>query len=967
MAAFAAGSATEILASEPACLPCAGVRTDDPASLLSDLLQSPSLSTEARLYVAWPVPLDGSAAREIAEAVQESGAVPWLDLHFITPSPLFENIDQLERELATAADMASRAGSTGHFQISWLPSEPVATDLWAKDYAFLLKRAAVAVTGAQARAQVITAALPADPGQLSRLYSEEIAAYVDGIALADQDPADLEAAVEALRDLDPGKPVVLDSLPFPERPESTLAQAAEVAVEGFALTLFDIETEQTPDLRALKILAEEFAGDLSYDPYSTPVGAEGTKAWSFVRGEDLGLRVIVEGSPTEEAVEVEFSDSQLRSPERVDLASGEVLDMFGSRTDQGLTLRWQAEAPVTLLRLARLTAEEIEGIEGLEEELTVTTERQLPVEEILRRLQAVEDAQRRRVATYSALNTTHLRFQVGTQGIEVTFKGDIFFKQGEPYDWAWQELYLNGLRWRGKRLPELPLIEPRRAANLPLEILFNKDYSYRLRGIAEIDGRNCWVVDFQPHVEESEKSLFRGTVWIDRDLFVRVRSKAVQLGLTGEVISNEETIHYTPFDDNGEPAEAAADRIWLPSRVVSQQVWSLFNTATVVEKEMQLTGIAINSDTFEQQRQEVMASNVTMVRETDQGLRYLVPEKDTGERVVKWKNDPNRLFFAGGVFYDESFEYPLPLAGVDFFSLDFKGTGAQVNALFAGVLLIANIADPTFLGSEFDAGADLFLVAPKFSNTVYKNDQEILGEELLERPASLNLNLGRKLGSFFKLNGTYNISYVDFSPSDNTAEDFVVPVDHFTQTLGLEAAFNRKGYRLRLGGSASSRSQWEPWGTEDSEDFDPDDKNFYRWGGSIAKTFHLGGFKKAGFELRYVDGKNLDRFSKYEFGFFSDVFIHGYQMERIRAEQAWVFNTSYGLEFGELFRLQFIADGAFATDEETGLEQEFLGGVGVAGTVIGPWQTIVRLDLGAAVAGPDDGFTVFLTFLKLYK
>ncbi|MEJ2085061.1 MAG: hypothetical protein P8Y44_05195 [Acidobacteriota bacterium] len=909
MVVVAGGSATETLASELPCLPCVGVRTDDPALLLPGLSQPRTLSPQAPLYVAWPVALDGTVTNETAQAVSESGSVPWLDLRFTTPSPLFQNIDQLELELEVAARVASRAGPTARFQISWQPPEPVAADLWAKDYAFLLKRAAVAVTGAQARAQVITAALAADPELVTRLYSEEVAAYVDGVALASETLPELQATLEVLRDLDPGKPIVLDSLPFPEHPETVLAQAAEMAVEGLALTLFEIGPEQAPDLSALKIMAEEFAGDLSYDPYSTPVGAEGIRAWSFVRGEDLGLRVIVEGSPAEQAVEVEFSDSQLRSPERVDLTSGKILDMFGSRTGQGLTLRWEAQAPVTLLRLSRLTAEEIEGIEGLEEELTVTTERQLPVEEILRRMQAVEDAQRRKVATYQALNTTHLRFQVGTQGIEVTFQGEIFFKQGEPYDWAWQDLYLNGLRWRGKRLPELPLIEPRRAANLPLEILFNKDYSYRLRGTAEMDGRDCWVVDFQPHVEESEESLFRGTVWIDRELFVRVRSKAVQLGLTGEVISNEETIIYTPFDTTGEPAEAATDRIWLPSRVVSQQVWSLFNTATVVEKEMELTGIAINSDSFEQRRRAIMDSDVTMVRETDQGLRYLVPDKETGERVVKWKNDPNRLFFAGGVFYDESFAYPLPLAGVDFFSLDFKGTGAQVNALFAGVLLIANIADPTFLGTEFDAGADLFLVAPKFSNTVYKNDQEIFGEELLERPASLSLNLGRKLGSYFKLNGTYNISYVDFSPSDNTAENFVVPVDHFTHTLGLEAALNRNGYRLRLGGSASSRSQWEPWGTEDSNDFDPDDKNFYRWGASIAKTFHLGGFKKAGFELRYVDGKNLDRFSKYEFGFFSDVFIHGYQMERIRAEQAWVFNTSYGFEFSELFRLQFIADG----------------------------------------------------------
>ena len=139
----------------------------------------------------------------------------------------------------------------------------------------------------------------------------------------------------------------------------------------------------------------------------------------------------------------------------------------------------------------------------------------------------------------------------------------------------------------------------------------------------------------------------------------------------------------------------------------------------------------------------------------------------------------------------------------------------------------------------------------------------------------------------------------------------------------------------------------------------PKTRTFSRWGASLAKTFHLSGFKKAGFELRYVDGENLDRFSKYEFGFFSDLFIHGYQMERVRAESAWVLNTSYGFEMGELFRLQLIGDGAWATDEDTNLDQEFLGGVGVAGTVIGPWQTIVRLDLGAAVAGPDDGFYDF--------
>ena len=33
---------------------------------------------------------------------------------------------------------------------------------------------------------------------------------------------------------------------------------------------------------------------------------------------------------------------------------------------------------------------------------------------------------------------------------------------------------------------------------------------------------------------------------------------------------------------------------------------------------------------------------------------------------------------------------------------------------------------------------------------------------------------------------------------------------------------------------------------------------------------------------------------------------------------------------------------------------------------MGPWQTIVQIDLGAALAGPDDGFVAYVVFLKLF-
>ena len=56
-----------------------------------------------------------------------------------------------------------------------------------------------------------------------------------------------------------------------------------------------------------------------------------------------------------------------------------------------------------------------------------------------------------------------------------------------------------------------------------------------------------------------------------------------------------------------------------------------------------------------------------------------------------------------------------------------------------------------------------------------------------------------------------------------------------------------------------------------------------------------------------------------------------------------------------------------ATDETSGLDQELLAGVGLQGTFIGPWDTLVQIDLGTPVAGPDDGIVAYVVFLKLFN
>ncbi len=948
------------------CKPCVAIQVEDPGTLLPQLAAEPQLGEDDVLFVAWEVPLDGQASTAGVSDLASSGAIPWLRLRFTTPAPLSAHLDRLELELEEASRLASIAGDEAHFQILWHPEGGDETGLAVRDYAFLLKRAAVAVTGAQVAAQVISQTLPADRQLLRDLYREEVAAYLEGVALGSSGPDAERAALDLVREFDPGTAIIHDSTPLPEPSWLSMPVAARHAASGYDVSLFVAKTP-APEIEALKILATEFQGDLAYDPYSSPQTGQGVRAWSFVRGEDLDLRVIVETTTPGEEVALTFSDSRLRRPERIDLTTGEIRGMYsGDRERDGFVLRWQPAESVALLRLERPGAEEIAGVAGLEDRVTVVSDRLLPVEEILRRLQAVEDAQSRRIQTYQGLNSTHLRFQFGTEGVEVTFQGELFFRQGEGYDWAWQKFNLNGLRWKGREFPKVPLIQPERAANMPLAILFRPDYHYELRGTAIVEDRDCWVVDFRPLALEEEKSLYRGTVWIDRELFVRVRSRAVQLGLRGDVLSNEETIFYSPLDSDGQPAGWDTGNNWLPLRMVSQQIWSVFNGSLVVEKETVLTDVSLNDPGFEDRRQELLASDYTMVRDTEEGIRYLVPDKKTGERRVQEKLSSNRLFLGGGVFYDPSLEYPVPLLGVDYFSLDFMNTGSQLNVFFGGALLNGSFADPQFLGSRFDVGIDFFAIAVRGSDTVYRDGVEVPEEEVQQRPLNVLFNVGHPVGKFAKMTFTYRLRHTDFAASDTTSPEFVLPVDHFTHTFRLGGTYSRFGYRFRLNGSVNKRSDWQPWGLPDSDDYDPDDDQYLLWKAVIAKTFYFKNFRRAGIDLQYVDGQNLDRFSKYELGFFSDVRVRGYESNRIRAERAFSSTLSYGVEIGELFRLQGLVDAAWVTDEESGLENEFASGAGIAGTFIGPWQTIVRMDLGKAVAGPDDGYTVFITFLKLW-
>jgi hypothetical protein len=929
--------------------------------MLSALSDEPQVDEGERLYIRWIAPPDDTNAANIARDIATAGAVPWIVLDFRSATPLADHLETLTAEIDAAARMAESSPPSTHFQIGW--SGGAISDA-PEDYAFLLKRASVALKGVRDTTRVLTASIPADPGLVDALYAEDPAVYLDGVVLSNPAPAALEATLSRLIDLDPGKPVVVDGRPLPTDPAMALTIAAQDAAAGVAVTLFDDDgrTLSATDLEPFKVLAREFAGDLAYDRYSSPDGAHG--AWSFVRGTDLGLRVIVDRGSSNDGPWITFSDGSLKEPMMVTMDGSEE-KVFGQRSAAGLRLPAVAADPVVIMRLERPSAGDLGGFE---ERLDVDETWQMPVEEVLRRLQATEDAQRRRLRHYEATYTQHLRYRPGEglSPIEATFTGPFFFRQGQGFDWVWEDFYVQGVRWKG-RIPELPLIQPAKAAERPLEITFDRSYRYSLRGTTQVSGRDCWVVDFEPAAGNGDgQRLWRGTVWVDRQVYARVRTRALQIGLAGDVLSNEETQDFSPVDATGAATDwTDSNAFVLPLRVEGQEVQSILNNPVQVEKESLLENVRINADGFGDRIETAYASDETMLRDTDQGLRYL-EKSDDGDRVVREGFDTSKWFLLGGTYYDKGLDFPLPLAGVNYFDNDFRGTGNQVNLFFAGVLFNANWADPDLFGSRWDAGARLFgFVLPR-TQELYRDGIESTTESVDTQTGRLALFLGHPIGSYAKVDLTYGADWDGYDSASDTAGDFVVPQSTFTQSLGLKLTYSRKGWRFAASGKTAHRADWEFWGFPGNTEYDGSQRGYEQWQASVTKTWWLGNFLKLGVQVEHLGGADLDRFSKYDFSFFGDSSIAGYQGGLVTASEADAVHIDYGFNLGEVIRFGVRGDAAWATDNATGLDRELLAGVSLNGTVIGPWQTVVNFDVGVPVAGPADGVTVSLVFLKLF-
>ena len=842
-----------------------------------------------------------------------------------------------------------------------------------KARAYLLRKVASGARAAAPHARIAFEASPGAAGDLvsaeSRfLLSEENAAYLDLIALAGNErtaPAEVRAAIDSVTF---GKPGLVDLGGSVRTPGALLAAAARLAPENVPFVTVSPAWPPADDA-VFERFARLVAGDFGRDSRAASVMAgdgSARDAFRLVSGADLGGVVLVpgtrEGTPAESgAVTLTLDATPYASAEILELATGATkkLEIPASAVPARLTLSL-AKGPLAV----RLTARERAPAEAPTAAVGVAAARGITAEEILARHQAWRAARDARWKTLSATNSLSMRFRFANLNntLDLTLAGPFFYEKGAGFDWAWHDAYFNGVRWKAKTLPELPLLQPERVSDMPLALTLDDAYRYALAGEDTVNGVACWSLDFEPRVAVTDKPSYAGRVWIARDGYGAVRIRTRQLNLTGEIQAVDETSDFTdvPAPDGGPPLR-------FPTHTTGQWILKTFSRTTVVERESVLTDVRLDDTSFRAEREEAFASKDTMVRDTEKGVRYLEKTKDGGREVT---DDRKRghLFGLAGLFYDGSYDYPLPLLGVYWIDLDASKRHDQVQVLFGGVLLAASWSQPRLFGSPVDVGVDVFGIAVRGADAVFVDGTEDEAQRVKSRSFAAAFKAGVPLARHLKLTGTVSESHRDFAADEDvTSPAFVVPSDHWLMRVEGQLAWDWRGWALTGRWAWGKRSQWDPWGYAGNPDYSPDKDSFTTWGAELQKDFHLPRFQRIRTSVGYLGSDNTDRFSKYQFGFFGGTSLRGFRSGALRAEQAITSKIAYGYVIGSAFRLEAIYEDARVKDSAAGLDWAYFSGAGISGEFVGPWATLVRIDAGTPVAGRNRGFGGVVLSLNVLK
>jgi hypothetical protein len=591
----------------------------------------------------------------------------------------------------------------------------------------------------------------------------------------------------------------------------------------------------------------------------------------------------------------------------------------------------------------------------LYEWVSVTGRGGLRVEEIVARWQQYRAAQKRDLDHYRADCRAAIHFESTAlgSGFDVTLELSQFVDRTQ-HDWVQTGFLVNGVRFGKASGFSLPQLEPEKVLAQPLELALEEKYHYTLLGTETVDGALTYVIGVEP--EDKQAVLFSGKVWIDGVTFRQVKMLLKQSGGKSSVLSQVETQDYELVPWQG------GRQFNLLRRITAQQLVSAAGRSLLVERSYDFSGYQINQPGFEAARDEAMASDLRMYRDTAEGLRVLRREGDV--RVVEPLKSRVRSL-VGGVMYEGTFDFPIPLAGLSLVDYDFRNSGAELSVFFAGPILASNLTK--HVGESFRFGMDLALSAIPQNNRVFEGSQEVTGEGLwaFEETVGVLANWQARPGVSFGASSYLSLDL--FHPTSDTDPDYQASGHGFTLQSQAELKLTSGGFTLTGTALQGNRFGWPEIGPIGGDPVAPA-TSFRKFSGEAVKQFYFGKFTKAGLSASYYGGEDLDRFSRYQPSFLSRPRIRGIPSGTDTFDAVGVAGVQLGFNAFDVVWVEGMYDHAWGRNLEESTSFRDFDGLELDLGTVGPWGTYIKGTVTYALSGNldryDNRWGVYLLIFK---
>jgi hypothetical protein len=596
------------------------------------------------------------------------------------------------------------------------------------------------------------------------------------------------------------------------------------------------------------------------------------------------------------------------------------------------------------------------------ESITVVGARRLSAAEIVARHQAQAARQRQVIRSLISSGRMSVTFDAPGFSAPVVIEADTTVITGGgqmesgPFRRApeivHRRIRVNGLQFKKNQLPRLPIIEPERVATPPLEIVLTRAYRYELRGDVWYDPlgsssaassgssskRQCYLIAFEPR--ETRQSLYRGRAWIDAATFALVRLEATQTNLRGPIVSSEQIDEYGP-ESLTSGLRSPPSEIWLLARSDVRQLYEGAGFRTPIRRLLVLERHDINPPAFQDRRASALGSDAIVVRD--------ISNARTAQRIPT---------VVAGVLIDPNISRPLPFAGLNYTDFNLFGTGTQFNGFFGGTYGQAAWSVPSLAGSRWRLAGSAFAVLARYHDRAFADGRERYDENLLQRPAHADVALIRPLSPRIALRLGYDLVHTSFDRAESTDPAFAVPASQWAHGLRLELQAQRAGWTLGAWYAPARRLGWRAWGFEGARGAQgalgaqraEALSVFNRWGASAARTILLSRSVTGRFETVYMDGRDLDRFSRYAFGTF-DNRLKGYPSASIRFDRGGVARTAVAWQAAPRMRLDGFLDTALVHDRAAARDIRVYTGVGAAVEMPLPFGLLAGVEWGYGFQG----------------